>query len=158
MIIFGPDEGWTLHHGDCLEVLPTLDPVDAVVTDPPYGLEFMGTAWDHGVPGVPYWAAVRDALKPGAHLLAFGGTRTHHRLMVGIEDAGLEIRDVIMWVYGSGFSKSMDVSKAIDKAAGVEREVIRSRISRQPTGNIAFATAHVRGVQQVASCRLSSPG
>jgi hypothetical protein len=106
---------WTLHHGDCLDVLPTLDPVDAVVTDPPYGLEFMGKAWDHGVPGVPYWAAVRDALKPGGHLLAFGGTRTHHRLMVGIEDAGFEIRDVIMWVYGSGFPKSHDIGKGIDR-------------------------------------------
>jgi site-specific DNA-methyltransferase (adenine-specific) len=105
---------WTLHHGDCLDVLPTLDPVDAVVTDPPYGLEFMGKAWDHGVPGVPYWAAVRDALKPGGHLLAFGGTRTHHRLMVGIEDAGFEIRDVIMWVYGSGFPKSLNVAKAVE--------------------------------------------
>ena len=108
-------DAWELHHGDCLDVLPTLDPVDAVVTDPPYGLEFMGKAWDHGVPGVPYWAAVRDALKPGGHLLAFGGTRTHHRLMVGIEDAGLEIRDVIMWVYGSGFPKSHDVGKGIDR-------------------------------------------
>ena len=124
MICFGPDEGWTLHHGDCLAVLPTLDPVEAVVTDPPYGLEFMGKAWDHGVPGVPYWAAVRDALKPGGHLLAFGGTRTHHRLMVGIEDAGFEIRDVIMWVYGSGFPKSHDVGKGIDKDAGATREVI----------------------------------
>jgi DNA modification methylase len=115
---FGPDEGLTLYHGDCLDVLPTLEPVDAVVTDPPYGLEFMGKAWDHGVPGVPYWAAVRDALKPGGHLLAFGGTRTHHRLMVGIEDAGFEIRDVIMWVYGSGFPKSHDVSISLDKNAG----------------------------------------
>jgi len=130
LIFFGPDEGWTLHHGDCLAVLPTLDPVDAVVTDPPYGLAFMGKAWDHGVPGVPYWTAVRDALKPGGHLLAFGGTRTHHRLMVGIEDAGLEIRDVIMWVYGSGFPKSHDIGKGIDKEAGGEREVLTSHAQK----------------------------
>ena len=63
------DDGWTLHHGDCLDVLPTLDPVEAVVTDPPYGLEFMGKDWDHGVPGVPYWSAVRDALQPGGTVL-----------------------------------------------------------------------------------------
>jgi len=108
----------TLYLGDCLEILPTLGKVDAVVTDPPYGLKFMGKGWDHGVPGVPYWSAILDACKPGAHLLAFGGTRTYHRLVCAIEDAGWEIRDTIMWVYGSGFPKSLDASKAIDKAAG----------------------------------------
>jgi len=113
-----------LHLGENLEVLPTLEMVDAVVTDPPYGLEFMGKEWDHGVPGVEYWEAIMAIMKPGAHLLAFGGTRTFHRLTCAIEDAGLEIRDCIMWVYGSGFPKSLDVSKAIDKAAGAEREVV----------------------------------
>lgn len=115
-----------IHHGDCLDILPTLDAesVDACVTDPPYGLAFMGKAWDHGVPGEPYWREVSRVLKPGGHLLAFGGTRTHHRLMVAIEDAGFEIRDCLMWLYGSGFPKSLDVSKAIDKAAGAERQVI----------------------------------
>lgn len=115
-----------LHHGDCLEVLATLQESSftACVTDPPYGLEFMGKGWDRGVPGVPYWEAVLRVLKPGAMLLAFGGTRTHHRLMSAIEDAGFEIRDCLMWLYGSGFPKSMDVSKAIDKAAGAEREIV----------------------------------
>jgi site-specific DNA-methyltransferase (adenine-specific) len=94
--------------------------VDAVVTDPPYGLGFMGKGWDHGVPGVEFWAAARRVAKPGAHLVAFGGTRTHHRLMCAMEDAGWEIRDVLMWLYGSGFPKSLDVSKAIDKAVGAE--------------------------------------
>ena len=108
----------TLYHGDCRDVLPTLAPVDAVVCDPPYGLSFMGKGWDHGVPGEEFWAAVLGAAKPGAHLLAFGGTRTFHRLACAIEDAGWEIRDTVMWVYGSGFPKSLDVSKAIDKAAG----------------------------------------
>ncbi len=121
---FGPDEGLTIYHGNCLDVLPTLDAVDAVVTDPPYGLSFMSKEWDHGVPGEPFWKAVLGAMKPGAHLLAFGGTRTHHRLMVGIEDAGFEIRDVMMWVYGSGFPKNHDISKALDQEAGAEREVI----------------------------------
>lgn len=96
----------TLYHGDCRDVLPTLAPVDAVVCDPPYGLSFMGKGWDHGVPGEEFWAAVLGAAKPGAHLLAFGGTRTFHRLACAIEDAGWEIRDTVMWVYGSGFPKS----------------------------------------------------
>ena len=115
-----------LHNGDCLDVMRAMDAnsVDTVVCDPPYGLSFMGKNWDHGVPGVAFWQAALQVAKPGAMLLAFGGTRTHHRLMVAIEDAGWEIRDVIMWVYGSGFPKSHDISKGIDKAAGAEREVI----------------------------------
>jgi len=129
--------------GDCLEVLPTFEgeSFDACVTDPPYGLEFMGKGWDHGVPGIPFWQAVLRVLKPGAHLLAFGGTRTHHRLMCAIEDAGFEIRDTVpelggevqmlMWLYGQGFPKSLDVSKAIDKAAGAKREVLGQRTGAQ---------------------------
>jgi DNA modification methylase len=119
----------TLHLGDCLEVLRTLPDasVDAVVTDPPYGLAFMGKKWDYDVPSVEVWAECLRVLKPGGHLLAFAGTRTQHRMAVRIEDAGFEIRDMIAWVYGSGFPKSLDVSKAIDKAAGAEREVVGSR-------------------------------
>jgi DNA modification methylase len=115
-----------LHHGDCLEVMATMeaDSVDAIVTDPPYGLSFMGKNWDHGIPGKPFWEQALRVAKPGAHLLAFGGTRTFHRLVCAIEDAGWEIRDCVMWVYGSGFPKSLDVGKAIDKAAGAEREVV----------------------------------
>ena len=115
--------------GDCLEVMKTLPDcsVDAVVTDPPYGLAFMGKKWDYDVPSVEIWAECLRVLKPGGHLLAFAGTRTQHRMAVRIEDAGFEIRDMIAWVYGSGFPKSLDVSKAIDKAAGAEREVVGSR-------------------------------
>ena len=110
-----------LRHGDCLEVLRGMeaDSVDAVVTDPPYGLSFMGKGWDYEVPTEDVWRECLRVLKPGGHLLAFAGTRTQHRMAVRIEDAGFEIRDMIAWVYGSGFPKSMDVSKAIDKAAGV---------------------------------------
>lgn len=118
-----------LLHGDCLERLRELSDcsVDACVTDPPYGLSFMGKKWDYDVPMVDVWAEVLRVLKPGGHLLAFAGTRTQHRMAVRIEDAGFEIRDLIAWVYGSGFPKSLDVSKAIDKAAGAEREVVGSR-------------------------------
>lgn len=111
--------------GDSLEKLKELgdNSVDSVVTDPPYGLAFMGKKWDYDVPSVDLWREVLRVLKPGGHLLSFGGTRTYHRMVVNIEDAGFEIRDQIMWIYGSGFPKSLDVSKAIDKAAGAEREV-----------------------------------
>lgn len=120
----------TLYHGDCREILAGLaaDSVDAIVTDPPYGLSFMGNHWDYDVPAVDVWKAAISILKPGAHLLAFAGTRTQHRMAVNIEDAGFDIRDMIAWVYGSGFPKSMDVSKAIDKAAGAEREVVGSKL------------------------------
>lgn len=96
--------------GDCLEVMPTLaeNSIDAIVTDPPYGLKFMGKDWDHGVPGVPFWGAALRVLKPGGHLLAFGGSRTYHRLACAVEDAGFEIRDQIMWIYGQGFPKSLN--------------------------------------------------
>ena len=94
--------------------------IDAIVTDPPYGLSFMGKKWDYDVPGEDIWRECLRVLKPGGHLLAFAGTRTQHRMAVRIEDAGFEIRDMIAWVYGSGFPKSMDVSKAIDKAAGAQ--------------------------------------
>lgn len=118
----------TVYHGDCLDVLRELPDasVDAVITDPPYELGFMGRHWDAG--GIAYnvdmWRQCLRVLRPGGHLLAFGGTRTYHRMACAIEDAGFEIRDSIHWTYGSGFPKSLDVSKAIDKAAGATREVV----------------------------------
>lgn len=145
-------DAFTLHHGDCLDVLRDMPDasVDAVVTDPPYGLTqgkrggsgeasvnlntpqgrarvttgFMGMAWDGAVPPVAIWSECLRVLKPGGHLLSFGGSRTYHRMAVNVEDAGFEIRDQVMWVYGSGFPKSHNVSKAIDKAAGAEREKV----------------------------------
>lgn len=100
--------------------------VDSVVTDPPYELKFMGKNWDGS--GIAYdvemWGEVLRILKPGGHLLAFGHTRTHHRMMVAIEDAGFEIRDCLMWMYGTGFPKSHNISKAIDKKADVVGEII----------------------------------
>lgn len=112
-----------LMNGDCLEKLKELEDnsIDSIVTDPPYGLSFMGKKWDYDVPSVEIWKECFRVLKPGGHLLAFAGTRTQHRMAVKIEDAGFEIRDMIAWVYGSGWPKSMDVSKAIDKHFGAER-------------------------------------
>jgi len=123
---------FTIHLGDCLEALRGMPDasIDSIVTDPPYGLAFMGKRWDYDVPSVDVWAECLRVLKPGGHLLAFAGTRTQHRMAVRIEDAGFEIRDMIAWVYGSGFPKSLDVSKAIDKAAGAEREVVGSKLGQ----------------------------
>jgi len=112
----------TLHLGDCRTVMATLDDnsIDAIVCDPPYELGFMDKAWDNT--GIAYdvtvWRQCLRVLKPGGHLVAFGGSRTYHRLAVAIEDAGFEIRDQIQWIYGSGFPKSLDVSKAMDKQNG----------------------------------------
>ena len=124
-------------HGDSLEVLKTLEDnsIDSVVTDPPYELGFMGKKWDST--GIAYnvelWKECLRVLKPGGHLLAFGGTRTYHRMVCAIEDAGFEIRDCIQWIYGSGFPKSHDISKAIDKKFGAKREVVG--YSSNPNGN-----------------------
>ena len=113
-------------HGDSLEVLKTFpdNSIDSVVTDPPYGLSFMGKKWDYDVPAVELWKEVLRVLKPGGHALIACGTRTQHRMAVNIEDAGFEIRDVISWVYGSGFPKSLNIGKAIDQIQGNERRVI----------------------------------
>jgi DNA modification methylase len=116
---------YTVHIGNNLDILPTLpdNSVDSIVTDPPYELGFMGKKWDSS--GIAYsvevWRECLRVLKPGGHLLSFGGTRTWHRVAVGIEDAGFEVRDSIAWMYGSGFPKSLDVSKAIDKRNGKPR-------------------------------------
>lgn len=119
-------DGVTIVTGDMREALAGMAPesVHAIVTDPPYGLEFMGKQWDQCVPGADYWRACLRVAKPGAYLLAFGGTRTAHRLACAIEDAGWELRDCVCWLYGSGFPKSHDISKAIDRELGAIREVV----------------------------------
>jgi site-specific DNA-methyltransferase (adenine-specific) len=115
-----------IYTGDCIEVMRTWPEncVDTIITDPPYGLEFMGKDWDGDVPGVHFWEEMLRISKPGAMLLTFGGTRTWHHLAMAIEKAGWQIRDCLMWLYGSGFPKSLDISKALDARAGAKREVI----------------------------------
>jgi len=115
-----------LRQGDCFEVLKELpeNSVDAVVTDPFYGLGFMGKRWDKGVPSKEIWLEVFRVMKHGSHLLSFGGTRTYHRMATAIEDAGFEIRNMLSWLYGSGFPKSYNIGKALDKKLGNKREII----------------------------------
>jgi site-specific DNA-methyltransferase (adenine-specific) len=152
----------TLLQGDCLERMKEMpdNSVDSIVTDPPYGLSFMGKKWDYDVPSVEVWAECLRVLKPGGHLLAFAGTRTQHRMAVRIEDAGFDIRDMIAWVYGSGFPKSLDVSKAIDRAAGAEREVVgvsaNDRPKSQVKGGKAFDRAMDEG-QEHATLHITAP-
>jgi len=117
-----------IYHQDCIKGMKQMEEnsVDAIITDPPYELGFMGKKWDGS--GIAYninlWKQALRVLKPGGFLLSFGGTRTHHRMVCGIEDAGFEIRDTIMWLYGSGFPKSLNIGKQIDKMQGNEREDI----------------------------------
>ena len=109
--------------GDCLLKMREIpsESIDCILTDPPYGLGFMGKAWDVSVPGVEWARECLRVLKPGGHLIAFGGTRTIHRLTCAIEDAGFEIRDMISWLYFSGFPKNHAIGKAIDREAGAHR-------------------------------------
>jgi len=111
---------YQLFNGNNIDKLRELEDnsVDSVVTDPPYGLSFMGKKWDYDVPSIELWQEVYRVLKPGGHVLSFGGTRTYHRMVVNMEDAGFEIRDQIQWLYGSGFPKSHNIGLNIDKKNG----------------------------------------
>ena len=131
--------------GDCIDKLKELDDnsVDSIVTDPPYGLSFMGKKWDYDVPSQEIFEECLRVLKPGGHLLSFAGSRTYHRMAVRVEDAGFEIRDQIMWIYGSGFTKSMNIGKAMDKVQGNEREVVGKKggkidFSKTKKGDTSF--------------------
>lgn len=127
MELFSESQSHKLYQGNMLDMLEVIEPnsIDAIVTDPPYELNFMGKGWDRS--GIAFqketWEKCLKVLKPGGYLLAFGGSRTSHRIACAIEDAGFEIRDTIMWLYGSGFPKSMNIGLAIDKKNGVESEL-----------------------------------
>jgi len=126
--------------GNCLGILPKIEEnsIDSCVTDPPYGIGFMGKEWDKTqiAFNMDLWKEIFRVLKPGAHLLSFGGTRTYHRMACAVEDAGFEIRDQIQWIYGSGFPKSLDVSKSIDKMENAEREKIPNPLVKKQTAHI----------------------
>ncbi len=144
-----------LYLGDSLKIMPILDPVETCLTDPPYGINFMSKTWDHGVPGKPFWQSLQ--LLPGAMLLAFGGTRTFHRLTCAIEDSGFEIRDCMQYLYGSGFPKSLDISKAIDKQAGAEREVVGKKKKLQSYGaNEVYGQGPPKGGEMVITAPATS--
>lgn len=147
----------TLFHGDCEDVLPKLPELGfqpaSCVTDPPYGIRFQSKKWDYKVPSVETWQAVHDSLLPGSFLLSFASPRTYHRLVVGVEDAGFEIKDMIVWHYVSGMPKSLDISKAIDKELKSERPVIGER---RLVGNAAMDTREKGGTFGVA-CGTAPP-
>ena len=150
-----------LLHGDCLERLRELPDcsVDACVTDPPYGLSFMGKAWDYDVPGAEVWREVLRVLKPGGHLLAFAGTRTQHRMAVQIEDAGFEIRDLIAWVYGSGFPKSRNLDGDwLGWGTALKPALEPITVARKPLGGTVAANVlrHGTGALNVDGCRVGT--
>lgn len=150
-------ERFTLYHGDCLEVLRGLpsNSVDSVVTDPPYGLKFMGKAWDYDVPTTEVWAECLRVLKPGGYLLAFAGTRTQHRMAVRIEDAGFEIRDMIAWVYGSGFPKSHNGEWG---GTALKPALEPITMARKPLDGTVAAnwTTHGTGSLNIDACRIGT--
>lgn len=150
----------TLYLGDCKEIMRDIpdNSVDSIVTDPPYGLSFMCKKWDYDVPGVDIWAECLRVLKPGGHLLAFAGTRTQHRMAVRIEDAGFEIRDMIAWVYGSGFPKSHNLAaewRGWGTALKPAMEPIT--VARKPLiGTVAAnVLAHGTGGLNIDGCRVA---
>lgn len=150
---------YTIHHGDCLDVMPTLaeNSADTIITDPPYGLDFMGKHWDAGVPGEAFWSAALRVAKPGAMLMAFGGTRQYHRLTCAIEDAGWIIRDCLAWMYGTGFPKSLNIAKAMDKAMGVDPTEIGEGVQRAIGGRGGTSTNHGRGGVQYSPVKITTP-
>lgn len=147
---------YTIYNDDCLKKLDELEEnsIDSIVTDPPYELNFMGKGWDNA--GVSFqkstWEKCLRVLKPGGYLLAFGGSRTFHRIACAIEDAGFEIRDTIMWLYGSGFPKSMDIEKAINKRDGVKfRKEQASGVGFMNTKNDGYHNTEHRLIQEEES-------
>lgn len=139
-MIYAKEKEYTLYQGKMQDVLDTLEEnsIDSIVCDPPYELNFMGKGWDNqGIAFQPdTWKHCYRVLKDGGYLLAFGGSRTFHRIACAIEDAGFEIRDTIMWLYGSGFPKSMNIGLAIDKKNGVDNRTCNIKIDGSATGSI----------------------
>jgi len=154
---------YNLYHGNCLDILKTLqdNSIDSIVTDPPYGLSFMGKTWDYDVPSVDIWIECLRVLKPGGHLLAFAGTRTQHRMAINIEDAGFEIRDMIAWVYGTGFPKSHNLQGAWQGWGTALKPAMEPiTVARKPLiGTVAKnVLAHGTGALNIDGCRVGTEG
>lgn len=130
MKLYSSNDSYKLYHGNMLDMLEVIQPqsIDAVITDPPYEIGFMSKSWDNS--GIAFnkeaWSKCYEVLKPGGYLLAFGGTRTYHRIACAIEDAGFEIRDCIMYLYGSGFPKSLNIGKSLLRE--IERQLIEQGV------------------------------
>ncbi len=145
------DSNFLIINADCMyairELIDKGVQVDSIVTDPPYGLGFMNKAWDKSgiANSVDLWKLCLEILKPGGHLLSFGGSRTYHRMACSIEDAGFEIRDQIMWIYGQGFPKSLDVSKAIDKMSGAKREIVSGNPNHREVSGVNYKGVYSGG-------------
>jgi len=155
---FESEQG-VIYLGDCLGVMEELpeNSIDTMITDPPYGLKFMGKKWDYNVPSIEIWKECLRVLKPGATALIFAGSRTQHRMAVNAEDAGFIIKDCIMWIYGSGFPKSADISKQLDKMAGKERKVT-GKYKIPLDSDAGNAGKIVRSVTQDGGCFQSTAG
>ena len=140
MKLYSENKNYKLYEGSMLDMLEVIEPnsIDSIITDPPYELNFMGKGWDNS--GIAFqkeaWKKCYEVLKPGGYLLAFGGSRTFHRIACAIEDAGFEIRDTIMWLYGSGFPKSMNIGLAIDKKNGVDNRTGEIRTDGNKGGGV----------------------
>jgi site-specific DNA-methyltransferase (adenine-specific) len=156
-------DGWKVYCGNCLDVMAAIpdNSIDSIVTDPPYGLSFMGKKWDYDVPSEAIWRECLRVLKPGGHLLAFAGTRTQHRMAVRIEDAGFEIRDLIAWVYASGFPKSHNLKGDWQGWGTALKPALEPiTVARKPLiGTVAEnVLAHGTGALNVDGCRIGTDG
>ncbi|MNM98460.1 Modification methylase HindIII [compost metagenome] len=154
---------YTLHLGKCIDAMRAMpeNSVDSIVTDPPYGLKFMGKRWDYDVPCVDTWVECLRVLKPGGHLLAFAGTRTQHRMAVRIEDAGFEIRDMIAWVYGSGFPKSHNLDGDWQGWGTALKPALEPiTVARKPLAGTVAANVlvHGTGALNIDACRVTPTG
>ena len=136
-----------IYCGDCLEEMKKMEDnsIDTIITDPPYGLSFMGKKWDYDVPSIEVWKECLRVLKPGGTALIFAGSRTQHRMAVNVEDAGFILKDCIMWLYGSGFPKATDISKQLDKTAGAERKIVGSRKAHDIRNNNLMEASQGKG-------------
>lgn len=144
------DERWQIHNGDCLDLMKQCDDntFSGILSDPPYGLSYMGNKWDYDVPTVEHFAEMLRVTKPGGFAFIFGGSRTFHRIALNMEDAGWILRDTMMWLYASGFPKSLNIGKGIDAQLGLERETVGAiRLTGSAKGNAMKSAVGAKGYE-----------